>query len=257
MRLSCELAWLGGEAAEAGCPARDRGGPAGGGDAGRADRRRLSPRRPHAPRARQRALARLPARAAGADARGRGVVLDLAGADVRAGRDARPRLLLRPLARRVRRDGAGGDHVRRRVPLPPPRARRHALRRPQRDGPRRARRRAGGRAAVHAARRLLPARRHRALPRPRRRRVGRARRRCSPSAGRRGSAPRSTACARSTRTPRGWSPSGRRAGRCTRTSPSSRRRTRTRSRPTAARRPRCSPTPARSARASPRSTRRT
>ena len=30
----------------------------------------------------------------------------------------------------------------------------------------------------------------------------------SPSAGRRGSAPRSTACARSTRTPRAWSPSG-------------------------------------------------
>ncbi len=89
---------------------------------------------------------------------------------------ARPRLLLRPLARRVRRDGAGGDHVRRRVPLPPPRARRHALRRPQRDGPRGARGGAGGGAALHAARRLLPPRRHRALPRPRRHRVGRARR---------------------------------------------------------------------------------
>ena len=62
---------------------------------------------------------------------------------------------------------------------------------------------------------------------------------------RRASAPRSTACARSTRRPRAWSPSGRRSGRCTRTSPSSRRRTRTRSPRTAARRPRCSPTRAR------------
>ena len=47
------------------------------------------------------------------------------------------------------------------------------------------------------------------------------------------------------------------AGRCTRTCPSSRPRTRPASPPTAARRPRCSPTPARSARASPRCTPRT
>ena len=34
----------------------------------------------------------------------------------------------------VRRDGAGRLHVRRRVPLPPPRPGRHAVRRPERDG---------------------------------------------------------------------------------------------------------------------------
>ena len=55
-----------------------------------------------------------------------------------------PDSLLRALARRVRRDGAGRDHVRRRVPLPAPRAGRHALRRPERDGPRGARRGARG-----------------------------------------------------------------------------------------------------------------
>ena len=122
-----------------------------------------------------------------------------------------------------------GHHERRRVPLPPPRARRHALRRPERDGPRRARRRArrpgsGSRCSTPATctagiaalpRRATPARGPSA-----RRRARRARRR-------RGSAPRSTACARSTRTPRAvvaaWAAG---AGRCTPTSPSSRPRTR-------------------------------
>ena len=40
----------------------------------------------------------------------------------------------------VRRDGAGRDHRGRRVPLPAPRTRRHALRRPERHGPRAGRR---------------------------------------------------------------------------------------------------------------------
>ena len=54
------------------------------------------------------------------------------------------------------RDGRGGDHLRRRVPLPPPPARRAALRRAQRDGPRPGRGRPGRRAADHAARHALP-----------------------------------------------------------------------------------------------------
>ena len=54
-----------------------------------------------------------------------------------------------------------GITARRRVPLPPPRPGRRALRRPQRDGRRARRRRGRGRHADHAARHLLPARRHR------------------------------------------------------------------------------------------------
>ena len=85
--LWCELAWLGGEAAEPGCCSRST--------ASRLDRvtpgvaaagRRLARSRAHAPRPRQRALARVPARAARPHARGRGLVLDLARADVRARR---------------------------------------------------------------------------------------------------------------------------------------------------------------------------
>ena len=180
------------------------GGPVRGGDAGRAapttptgspaSRSPASPTRTRTPSS---------ARCAGATHAGEGSfwtwreqMYELAG-------DARSRLLLRALARRVRRDGAGRDHVRRRVPLPPPRARRHALRGPERDGPRGARRRA--RRPGCGSRCSTPATCTAASTRFRDRdadRVGRARRRCSPSAGRRGSAPRSTACARSTRTPR-------------------------------------------------------
>ena len=110
---------------------------------------------------------------------------------------------------------------------------------------------------LHAARRLLPARRHRALPRPRRRRVGRARRparRARAGAGRR----------RDPQRARGRP--GRRAGgrRVGRRQAAARARLRAaegergharRPRPHADRR--CSPTPARSARTSPRSTPRT
>ena len=141
-----------------------------GGDAGRRppdDAYRA--RRPHAPRARQRALARLPARAARAHARA---------ARGRSGPGA-SRCTSWPatldpdscfaLARAAFGEMAlagitcvGEFHYLHHAPDGTP------VRRPERDGPRRARRGAGGRAADHAARRLLPARRHRALPRPRR-----------------------------------------------------------------------------------------
>ena len=149
--------------------------------------------------------------------RGRGQLLDLARADVRARRPARPGELLPPRAGDLRRDGARRGHGRGRVPLPAPRPRRRAVRRPERDrrGADRGRRR--GRGPDHAARRLLPARRHRrtaepgagALLRRHRRGLGRARRRRSPTGRGRGSAPRSTASARSTPPPaRPW-PRGR------------------------------------------------
>ena len=90
--------------------------------------------------------------------------------------------------RGVRGDGAGRDHLRRRVPLPAPRRRRHALRRPERDG--RGADRGGGRGRDpdHAARHVLPrGRLRRRRPRARScasptatRRPGRsARRRCA------------------------------------------------------------------------------
>ena len=60
-----------------------------------------------------------------------------------------------------------GITVRRRVPLPAPSARRHAVRRPQRDGRGADRRGRRGRHPHHAARRLLPARRHRPAARTR------------------------------------------------------------------------------------------
>ena len=90
-----------------------------------------------AARLRQRPQPRLPPRPARADPRRRRLVLDLAPADVRRRRDARSRPLPRAGAGDVRRDGAGRDQRRRRVPLPPPRARRRAVRRSQRDGRRR------------------------------------------------------------------------------------------------------------------------
>ena len=55
---------------------------------------------------------------------------------------ARPGLLLRAGPGDVPRDGGGRDHRGRGVPLPAPPARRHAVRRPERDGPRAARGRA-------------------------------------------------------------------------------------------------------------------
>ena len=82
---------------------------------------------------------RLPPRAAGADAAGAGDVLDLARADVRRRGAARPGLLPRAGDRHLPRDGRGRDHLRGGVPLPAPPARRHAVRRPERDGPRPAR----------------------------------------------------------------------------------------------------------------------
>ena len=83
------------------------------------------------------------------------------------------------------RDGGRRDHRRRRVPLPAPPARRHAVRRPERDGPGAGRGGPGGRDPDRAARHLLPQRRVRraargrpgALQRRRRRRLGRAGRR--------------------------------------------------------------------------------
>ena len=58
----------------------------------------------------------------------------------------------------VRRDGAGRHHLRRRVPLPAPSDRRHAVRRSERDGRGVDRRGRRGRHPHHAARRVLPAR---------------------------------------------------------------------------------------------------
>ena len=251
--LWCELAWLGGERPEPGVLIEIEG------DRIVASRRApgaaTPPRRTpsHAcpgltlPGPRQRPLARVPARAARAHARGHGLVLDLARADVRARRRARPRHLLRALARDVRRDGAGRHHLRRRVPLPPPRARRHALRRPERDGPRGAR---GGRRGAASGITLLDACYLHggidALPRRRRRAPGpSAWTRCAerPTA-RVGAAIHSVRAVdpASARDGRGVGGAG---GRCTPTSPSSRRRTRSASRRTAARRPGCWPTPAR------------
>ena len=51
-------------------------------------------------------------------------------------RAARPRQLPRAGAGDLPGDGGGRDHLRRRVPLPAPPAGRHAVRRPERDGPR-------------------------------------------------------------------------------------------------------------------------
>ena len=72
----------------------------------------------------------------GADAAGTRDVLDVAGADVRGGRAARPRLVPRAGHGDVPRDGRVGHHGRGGVPLPAPPGRRDAVRRPQRHGPR-------------------------------------------------------------------------------------------------------------------------
>ena len=108
----------------------------------------------------------------------------------------------------LRRDGAGRDHLRRRVPLPAPRPGGTPYADPNAMGEalvQAARRR---RHPAHPARHLLPGRRprgdgylpldgvQRAVRRRRRRRLGRPGRRCCPSAPGCGSAPPSTRCAR-------------------------------------------------------------
>ena len=115
--------------------------------------------RPHPPRAGELPQPRVPPGAAGADPAGAGDVLDLARPDVRRGGDARPGLLLRAGAGDVPRDGRRRDHDRRGVPLPPPPARRDAVRRPERDGARADRGRPRGRDPDRAARHLLPVQR--------------------------------------------------------------------------------------------------
>ena len=140
----CELAWLGGERAEPGVAGRgrgraDRGGRAPACPTRRADAERLAGLTlPGFANAHSHAFHRA---LRGRTQAGRGLVLDLARADVRARRRARPRRLPRARPGDVRRDGARRDHRRRRVPLPPPRAGRRALRGPERDGQRADRRR--------------------------------------------------------------------------------------------------------------------
>ncbi len=129
-------------------------------------------RRPHPPRPRQLPQPRVPPGAAGADPARAGDVLDLARADVRRGRAARPGHLLRAGAGDLPRDGRGRDHDRRGVPLPPPPARRHAVRRPERDGPRAGR---GGRARPGSGSRCSTP----ATCQQRVRRAARGRRRCA------------------------------------------------------------------------------
>ena len=104
-----------------------------------------------------------PARAHPARARD---VLDLARADVRRRRDADPGQLLRAGPGDVPGDGLGRDHLGRRVPLPAPRARRHAVRRPERDGEALVEAARRGRDPDRPAGHVLPHRRHRP-PRPR------------------------------------------------------------------------------------------
>ena len=81
-----------------------------------------------------------------------------------AGAAARPGLLLPAGPRGLRGDGAGRVHERRRVPLPAPRTRREAVRRPERDGPRAAPGGGRRRDSADAARHLLPGRWFRRRP---------------------------------------------------------------------------------------------
>ena len=159
----CELAWLGGERAEAGVLVEVEDGRiaavTGGTPAPPPGARRLEgltlPGLANAhSHAFQRALR-------GRTQHGRGSFWTWREQMYRLARPPRSGELSRARARDLRRDGAGRGHDRRRVPLPPPRARRHAVRRPERDGPRADRRSRRGRAANHADRLLLPARRDR------------------------------------------------------------------------------------------------
>ena len=99
------------------------------------------------PRPRQLPQPRLPPGAARPHPARARDVLDLARADVRRRRPARPRHLLRAGAGDLPRDGRGRHHVRGGVPLPAPPARRDAVRRPERDGAG-ARRRPPGRPGI-------------------------------------------------------------------------------------------------------------
>ena len=107
----------------------------------RRDRRRpaaviASARRVGVARPGQRPLARLSPGAAGAHPTGPRIVLDLAGSDVPRRGAAEPGPLPPAGPRGLRRDGAGRDHRGRRIPLPAPRHRRGAVRRPECHGPR-------------------------------------------------------------------------------------------------------------------------
>ena len=222
-RIHCELAWLGGERAAADVVVD-------------VDGERITGVRPDVPLPPPDAV-RLPGltlpgfanahshafhRALrGRTHRGTGLVLDVAPADVRRRRHARPRPLLPAGPGDVRRDGAGRHRRRRRVPLPPPRARRRAVRRRRTRWPTplvaaAARRRHPD----HAARHLLPPRRAGRRARPGRSGASRT---ASPRRGRRGSprcdrsracgsAPPCTPCGPSTRRPSPSSPRGRRRG---------------------------------------------
>src|SRR6266498_1174879 len=110
----------------------------------------------HTPRARQCPLARLPPRAAGPNPTGARGLLELATADVRAGRPARPGELPGAGDRCLRGDDARGRHRGRRIPLHPPRPGGPALRRPERDGPRPGGRGFEGGHPSHLDRHLLP-----------------------------------------------------------------------------------------------------
>ena len=142
--------------------------------------------------------------------RERRLLLDLARADVRRGRRPDAGQLLRARPVDVRRDGGDRDHRGGGVPLPAPPARRDAVRRPERDGPRPARRRRRRRDPDPAAGHLLPRRRVRPGARGRAgpllatatRTRGRS---GSPRSTTRGSARRSTPCARCRRSSSAWS----------------------------------------------------
>ncbi len=123
--------------------------------------------RPHPPWPRQLPQSRVPPGAEGPDAARNGDVLDLARADVRRGRAARPGLLLHPRPGHLPRDGRRRDHQRGGVPLPAPPARRHAVRRCQRHGTCTHRCGRRGRTADHSARHLLPQQRLRRATRGR------------------------------------------------------------------------------------------
>ena len=107
----------------------------------------------------QRALARLPPRAARDHRGGPGHLLDLAGADVPGRRAAVAGQLPGAGPGRLRGDGPGRGDLRRGVPLPAPRPGRVAVPRPQRDGPRPHPGRGRGGPADHPAGHLLPDRR--------------------------------------------------------------------------------------------------
>ena len=165
------------------------------GHPGQPRRRRRTAGRCGAARPGRRAQPRLPPRPAGAHARRRWHVLELARGHVRRRRAARPGLLPRAGAGDVRRDGPRRRDLRGRVPLPAPPAGRRRVRRPERDGRGAAPGRRGGGHPDHPAGRVLPRRRaHRRRPHPagraaapvrrrHRRALGRAPARAAPVAG--------------------------------------------------------------------------